>query len=118
MRATKFNSPRDGQPQPPHPGSQSGAHASPEAETDRTPPPERWRPGADDETDRPARRVPIQAWLVQEMTAGASIYMSEVADYEVCRELTQLIRAGLNFLTAFQKKTMVVMCNKRTDFIP
>ena len=68
--------------------------------------------------DRPAHRVLIQAWLVQEMTAGASIYMSEVADYEVCRELTQLIRAGLNFLTAFQKKTMVVMCNKRTDFIP
>src|SRR5947209_10702971 len=44
--------------------------------------------------DRPARRVPIQAWLVQEITAGASMYISEVADYEVRRELTRLIRAG------------------------
>lgn len=44
--------------------------------------------------DRPVQRVPIQTWLVQEMTAGAAVYISEVADYEVRRELTRLIRAG------------------------
>ncbi len=44
--------------------------------------------------DRPARRLPIQTWLVQEMTAGATVYISEVADFEVRRELTRLIRAG------------------------
>jgi predicted nucleic acid-binding protein len=44
--------------------------------------------------DRPVHRIPIQTWLVQEMTAGATIFFSEVADYEVRRELTRLIRAG------------------------
>lgn len=44
--------------------------------------------------DRPAHRLPIQGWLVQEMTAGAIVYISEVADYEVRRELSRLIRAG------------------------
>ena len=44
--------------------------------------------------DRPAQRIPIQTWLLQEMTAGATICISEVADYEVRRELTRLIRAG------------------------
>lgn len=44
--------------------------------------------------DRPAHRIPIQTWLVQELTAGATVYISEVADYEVRRELTRLIRAG------------------------
>jgi predicted nucleic acid-binding protein len=44
--------------------------------------------------DRPARRIPIQAWAVQEMSAGATVYISEVADFEVRRELTRLIRAG------------------------
>jgi predicted nucleic acid-binding protein len=44
--------------------------------------------------DRPVHRVPIQTWLVQEVTAGANVYISEVADYEVRRELSRLIRAG------------------------
>ena len=44
--------------------------------------------------NRPAQRIPIQTWLLQEMTAGATIYISEVADYEVRRELTRLIRAA------------------------
>ena len=44
--------------------------------------------------DRPARRQPIQTWLAQELTAGATIYISEVADYEVRRELVRLVRAG------------------------
>jgi hypothetical protein len=44
--------------------------------------------------DRPVHRIPIQTWLVQEMTAGATVYISEVADYEVRRELSRLIRAG------------------------
>ena len=44
--------------------------------------------------DRPARRKPLQDWLLQEMTNGAVVYVSEVADYEVRRELTRLIRAG------------------------
>mgnify|MGYP001571633228 CR=1 FL=1 len=44
--------------------------------------------------DRPAHRIPIQTWLVQELTAGATVYISEVADFEVRRELTRLIRAG------------------------
>jgi predicted nucleic acid-binding protein len=44
--------------------------------------------------DRPVHRIPIQTWLVQEMTAGATVYVSEVADYEVRRELSRLIRAG------------------------
>src|SRR5260370_17458378 len=44
--------------------------------------------------DRPVHRIPIQTWLVQEMTAGATVYISEVADYEIRRELSRLIRAG------------------------
>jgi hypothetical protein len=44
--------------------------------------------------DRPVHRTPIQTWMVQEMTAGATFYLSEVADYEVRRELTRFIRAG------------------------
>ena len=44
--------------------------------------------------DRPVQRVPIQTWLIQEMTAGATVYISEVADYEVRRELIRLSRAG------------------------
>jgi predicted nucleic acid-binding protein len=44
--------------------------------------------------NRPARRLPIQNWLVNEMAAGATIYLSEVADYEVRRELIRLVRAG------------------------
>jgi predicted nucleic acid-binding protein len=43
--------------------------------------------------DRPVHRTPIQTWLVNEMTAGATVVISEVADYEVRRELTRLIRA-------------------------
>jgi predicted nucleic acid-binding protein len=44
--------------------------------------------------DRAVHRVPLQNWLVQEVSAGATVYVSEVADYEVRRELTRLIRAG------------------------
>ena len=44
--------------------------------------------------DRPAQRLPIQAWLVQQMSDGATVYVSEVADYEVRRELTRLILSG------------------------
>lgn len=43
---------------------------------------------------RAAQRVPIQNWVMQEMIAGSTIYISEVADYEVRRELTRLVRAG------------------------
>jgi predicted nucleic acid-binding protein len=44
--------------------------------------------------DRPAQRIPIQTWLVQAVAAGDTIHISEVADYEVRRELTRLIHAG------------------------
>lgn len=44
--------------------------------------------------DRPIHRIPIQTWLVQEMTTGATVYRSEVADYEVRRERKRLIRTG------------------------
>src|SRR6185295_19332646 len=44
--------------------------------------------------DRPVHRIPIQSWIVQEMSAGATVYISEVADFEVRRELTRLIRAS------------------------
>jgi predicted nucleic acid-binding protein len=44
--------------------------------------------------DRPARRQAIQDWVLQEMAAGATIFVSEVADYEVRRELARLIKAG------------------------
>lgn len=44
--------------------------------------------------DRPVHRAPIQNWLLQEMTAGTTIFIPEVADYEVRRELVRLIRAG------------------------
>jgi hypothetical protein len=37
--------------------------------------------------DRAVRRAAIQTWLLQEMSAGATVFMSEVADYEVRREL-------------------------------
>ena len=44
--------------------------------------------------DRPTLRKPLQDWLLQEMSVGATVYLSEVADYEVRRELTRLIQAG------------------------
>ena len=43
---------------------------------------------------RPAQRTPIQTWLVQAIKAGDTVHISEVADYEVRRELTRLIQAG------------------------
>ena len=43
--------------------------------------------------DRAIRRQPIHDWLVQEVTAGPTVYLSEVTGYEVRRELTRLIRA-------------------------
>jgi hypothetical protein len=42
----------------------------------------------------PVRRAPIQTWPFQELGADASVFISEVADYEVRRELTRLIKAG------------------------
>ena len=45
--------------------------------------------------NRPAlRSAPIQNWVLQEIAAGSTIYVPEVADYEVRRELTRLIHAG------------------------
>ena len=44
--------------------------------------------------DRQSIREPIQNWLVQEMTAGATVYLSEVADYELRRELIRLVQAN------------------------
>ena len=44
--------------------------------------------------DRPAQRLPIQTWLVQQLSSGVTIYLSEVADYEVRRELTRLVQSG------------------------
>ena len=43
---------------------------------------------------RPAQFTPIRTWLFQEKAAGALVYISEVADYEVRRELTRMIKAG------------------------
>jgi predicted nucleic acid-binding protein len=40
---------------------------------------------------RPANRSAIEAWLTSVVVAGASIYISEVAEYEVRRELTRLV---------------------------
>ena len=39
-------------------------------------------------------REPIQLWLLEEMAGGATIYLSEVADYELRREVTRLVQAG------------------------
>jgi predicted nucleic acid-binding protein len=44
--------------------------------------------------DRPAHRIPIQDWLTQEMARSGTVYISEVADYEVRRELVRLIKSG------------------------
>ena len=44
--------------------------------------------------DRTAQRVPIQNWVLQELATGSTVYVSEVADYEVRRELTRLVRSG------------------------
>lgn len=44
--------------------------------------------------NRLANRIALESWLVGEVTAGATVYLSEVADYEVRRELTRLIQAG------------------------
>jgi predicted nucleic acid-binding protein len=41
-----------------------------------------------------ANRVAIEAWLISEITMGSTVYISEVADYEVRRELIRLIQAG------------------------
>ena len=39
--------------------------------------------------EHPVRYIPIQDWLTDEMAAGSTLYISEVADYEVRRELTR-----------------------------
>ena len=44
--------------------------------------------------DRQSIREPIQTWLLQQFSGGATIYLSEVADYELRRELTRLVQAG------------------------
>lgn len=44
--------------------------------------------------DRLIHRAAIEAWLVNEVSAGATVYLSEVADFEVRRELNRLIQAG------------------------
>jgi predicted nucleic acid-binding protein len=44
--------------------------------------------------DRPAQRNPIQTWITGETSAGSRFFISEVADYEVRRELTRLVRSG------------------------
>lgn len=44
--------------------------------------------------DRPAHRLPLQNWVTQTLAQGDIIYLPEVADYEVRRELTRLIQAG------------------------
>lgn len=44
--------------------------------------------------NRATLRAPIQNWLVQELSARSIIFISEVADFEVRRELTRLIKAG------------------------
>lgn len=44
--------------------------------------------------DRSTVREPLQTWLDQEMSEGATIYLSEVADYELRREVTRLVQAG------------------------
>jgi len=44
--------------------------------------------------DRLARRTAIETWLVAEVSSGAKVYLSEVADFEVRRELKRLIQAG------------------------
>lgn len=44
--------------------------------------------------NKPARRILIQNWLIQELKSGSSVFISEVADYEVRRELNRLVLAG------------------------
>ncbi len=44
--------------------------------------------------NRLANRMAIEAWLTAEVAAGATVYLSEVADFEVRRELVRLIQAG------------------------
>lgn len=44
--------------------------------------------------NRLIRRVAIESWLMKEMAGGATVYLSEVADFEVRRELIRLIQAG------------------------
>ena len=44
--------------------------------------------------DRPAQRTPIRNWLAEQASARATIYVSEVADFEVRRELKRLVQAG------------------------
>ena len=53
--------------------------------------------------DRPLHRVPIQTWILQELAAGSLFYVSEVADYEVRRELTRLVLAGQLPPSRFQR---------------
>lgn len=44
--------------------------------------------------NRLANRMAIESWLMNEVAASATVYLSEVADYEVRRELIRLIQAG------------------------
>ncbi len=44
--------------------------------------------------NRLANRMAIESWRMNEVAAGATVYLSEVADYEVRRELVRLIQAG------------------------
>jgi len=44
--------------------------------------------------DRPAQWTPIRNWLAEQASARATIYVSEVADFEVRRELKRLVQSG------------------------
>lgn len=41
-----------------------------------------------------ANRMVLERWLMSEVAAGATVYVSELADYEVRRELIRLIGSG------------------------
>lgn len=43
---------------------------------------------------KPSNRIALEAWLMNEVAAGAKIWISEVADHEVRRELVRLIQSG------------------------
>jgi predicted nucleic acid-binding protein len=44
--------------------------------------------------DRPVHRLPIQKWVLQTLSVGTDVMISEVADYEVRRELVRLVKRG------------------------
>lgn len=63
--------------------------------------------------DRPAHRGSIHAWVLNELSLGSTVYLSEVADYEVRREIKRMIQANQLPATRLQRLDSIAQFCKK-----